>query len=393
MKARFTIIIINSIPPYAFELNNILALPKGFSYRFRFQNKKKDKWMPEISNPKDILETNGLIVLRDFQKTANFIPIRHIFIHDVKLIGEIVYIEFDLQNRINYSSDLKERDSQMEKFNNRIIVDINTAKYKNIPNQDLNNLIFFGNDYTHDFKNSVELDDSDEIENNRWGNSIEVIGKANEGDNIFQDVDFINLIGIFNSNDTKASIILKKTKNYIRLNNKEEYTVRFFQRTYTGISNKGDSSIQNPRKAILKSGSDDIKIIQDEKDILGKYDLYEYPISIQKQKTESVKTFLYFNIKTNNTNKFPSIKIPVYITPSIKSLFTSILIIIAFLLCLIVYWYSDNIVQYIFKDADNLEKLSENLKNILLPILILLGSNTYLRLTSIKEFVIGRIYL
>jgi hypothetical protein len=155
----------------------------------------------------------------------------------------------------------------------------------------------------------------------------------------------------------------------------------------------GDSSVRRRRKSILTSGVDDIKVIQNKKDILGKYDLYEFPISIQKQKNESIKTYLYFDIETDNSIKLPTIKIPIFITPSIKSLFASILIIFLFIICFIAYWYSESIVQQIFKAPQDFAKLSENLKNILLPILILLGSNTFIRLKNIKEFVLVRIYL
>jgi hypothetical protein len=393
MGAKFTIIIINSIPPYAFELNNILALPKGFNYRFRFQNKKKEKWMPEIANPKELTNTNGLIVLRDFQNTAKFFPIRHIHIIDVKIIGEIVYLEFNLEDRVVLNSDSNERIKQIKKFNERIIVDINVTKYPNIAKKDLHNLIFFGNDYTYDFKDSISFIDKDEEENNKWGNTIEVLGNYNNGDNIFKDVDFFNLIGIYDSDNNKAPIIKKKSKSYYRLENKKEYNVRLFQRTYTGISNQGNSSVINSRSATLISGVEDIKVILNKKDILGKYDLYEFPIIIQKQKSELLKTFLYFDVVSNNTVKLPSINIPIFVTPSIKSLLTSSIVILSFIICFIAYWYSNSIVSAIFTQAQDYQKLTENLKNILLPILILLGGNSYTKLNSIKEFLFGRIYL
>ena len=55
-ESKFVIIIVNSIPPYCYELNNILSLPDGFNYRFRYQKKKMGEWMPEIENPKDLMK-------------------------------------------------------------------------------------------------------------------------------------------------------------------------------------------------------------------------------------------------------------------------------------------------------------------------------------------------
>src|SRR5690349_12187560 len=93
-EKKFVIIIVNSIAPYCYELNNILALPDNFVYRFRFRKSKKGEWMPQIDNPKSLRDCDGLIVLREFQTTGQFIPIRKIHINKVSVIGDIVYIEY-----------------------------------------------------------------------------------------------------------------------------------------------------------------------------------------------------------------------------------------------------------------------------------------------------------
>src|SRR5689334_2753489 len=124
-KNKFVIIIVNSIPPYCYELNNMLSLTNGFSYRFRYQKKKQGNWMPEITDPSELENCSGLIVLRDFHNTADLIPIRKIFIYKTIIIGDIVYLEYTLGEKVEFSSDLKRREEQLKTFNVRILRDIN----------------------------------------------------------------------------------------------------------------------------------------------------------------------------------------------------------------------------------------------------------------------------
>src|SRR3990172_4338085 len=109
----FVLIIINTIPPYCYEINSILALPDGFEYRVRFQ----EKWIPTITDPVRIAGHPGLIVLRDFD-TGRFSPIRHIFVTKVLRVGEFFHIRFQVRSLVELSSLGEERNRQLERFHN-----------------------------------------------------------------------------------------------------------------------------------------------------------------------------------------------------------------------------------------------------------------------------------
>ena len=81
---KFVIIIVNTIPPYGYEINNIIGLPEGFPYRFRY----RQWYIPEIPDPSQISDCAGLIVLRNFE-TAKFIPVRKIRISNIRKVGDM----------------------------------------------------------------------------------------------------------------------------------------------------------------------------------------------------------------------------------------------------------------------------------------------------------------
>jgi hypothetical protein len=218
---KFVIIIVNSIPPYCYELNNILSLPNNFTYRFRYQKTKQGNWMPEIENPYDLKDKHGLIVLRDFQNTAEFIPVRKVFIYNIIIIGDIVYIEYSLEDKVEFSSDLKDRETQINLFNQRITTDINLIKYPNAPLTDLKNLIFFGTDYSYDIIDTKYKGAANDKDSNRWGNIIETIGNYKTvGLTVYNNTDFLKIIGLQDENGKFAEIKSENNKAYYEIENK-----------------------------------------------------------------------------------------------------------------------------------------------------------------------------
>jgi len=383
----FVIIIVNSIEPYCYELNNIMALPIGFKYRFRYQRNKNGEWMPEIKDPKLLLKCDGLVVLREFQNSASFIPIRHINIYNVLVIGDIVYIEYTLKSRIQFSSNISKRDSQLTTFNNRIITDIKTHLYPNIPGSDLKNLVFFGTDYTYDFTDDDYCGSTEDEDSNRWGNLVELIGTyRNEGITTLKDVDFIKIIDIIDDNNIQASIVSDKSGNYFHLKNKCIYQIRFLQRTYTG--RKGTSAVITPRTIELNVGSTELRTIISKIDVLGKYDLlnlsFRTEIAVNK-----MNTFITLHIKRiNNDFSLPLIIVPVQITLSSWEIIISFMSILIFFGSLITYWCSGSIINYFSKPNTISAENIQILRNILLPIMILSGGGL---LRNIRDFSLGRI--
>lgn len=391
---RFVIIIVNSIPPYCYELNNILSLPDNFSYRFRYQKKKQGNWMPEIANPLELQNCNGLIVLRDFQVSADFVPIRKIYITRVQMIGDIVYIEYLLKQKSELSSDLQERERQLSIFNTRINIDINLSKYPNVPNQDLANLVFFGADYTYDFEDNAYKGANSDRDSNRWGNIIETIGTYKKnGFAIYKDSDFLKIIGIQDEEGREAPVVQTDNRYYYRLANHTVYRLVFLQRTFTG--RVGNSAVIKSREVILKAGNPEVEPIIAQKDIMGKYDLIELTFR-SNISGRNLKSYLILEISDDSPPKAPSLTIPVRVVFSVKNFVLDTVSVLVFIGLFLAYTYAKDIFVWFNKSRTNPANLSDDItgfKNILLPLMIVFGSNTFKRIGNIKEFIFGRINL
>lgn len=396
-KEKFVIIIVNSIQPYCYELNNILSLPDDFSYRFRYQKKKQGNWMPEITNPNDLKNNKGLIVLRDFQDTAEFIPVRKIYIYNVIMIGDIVYIEYLLKEKIELSSKLDERERQINLFNQRIATDINITKYPNLPGKDLNNLIFFGTDYTYDVSDTTYNGNLNDRDSNKWGNIIETIGLyKGKGISVYKDSDFLKIIGIQDENGEYAKIGKENTKVFYKLENKTVYKIIFLQRAFTGKSSIGDSSVLTPRTIELKAGNPDIIPIISRKEIMGKYDLLELTFK-SNISSASLKSYLLLEISEAGPKKSPTITIPIKISLSKQEFYLNVLFVILFVILFFSYLYSSEVILAFNSKTKVTQEIINNqiisFKNILLPLMIVFGSNTFKSIKNIKEFIFGRINL
>ena len=111
--------IINSIDPYCWDLNHILALPSGFVYRNRWLK----KWIAlDLQNEiKSLQSKRVLLILRDYENDE-LIPVRWGRIILAQLIGKVYYFEYQLEDIIDYDSDKSARDAQIQAFNKQFIV-------------------------------------------------------------------------------------------------------------------------------------------------------------------------------------------------------------------------------------------------------------------------------
>ena len=397
------IIIINSIPPYCYEINNILSLPNGFRYRFRYQKKKGEGWLPEIDNPKEMENNIGLIVLREFQETGKFIPIRNIFIDKIEVIGDIIYIEYQLKNRITFSPDESDRVRQINQFNDRINADIQLEKYPNIPRQNLKNLVFIGNDYTYDFENgknsnkeitsenkknsnkkiasengknsNKEIASENVQDSEKWGRTIELLGRfEGNGIDVYKNYDFINIRSIYDLKHKPAKIFIDKNRQYFLLENRKIYILSILQRSYSEKTNN------NHRRDIeLKVDDTIVKAMNPKLSLTGKYDVLDFYIRPEIL-SSSKNSFLLLNFYENNELlAYPSIIIPIKIEFSSIENIIKLFTIIIFIGLIIVYWFADYFTVYYNIDT---------LRKVLIPFMILFGGEI---LKIIREFFLIRI--
>ena len=297
-------IIVNAIPPYGYEINQFLACPIGAKNVVRF----KRKWLPEISDPDELVGKDGVLILRDWS-TAHLIPLRRLRVISVLPIGEIYDIEWIADEIIEYATDEKKRDEQIDVFNKHMHTRL--EKYQNLPQNDLKNLVFLQKvDYTEDIKDQVDEEWSQaELERHRWGKIVDIIGRFDH----FIDIDFIKVLEVRNTKEVTQPLVdstYGKEKRY-KLNSRDNYRLTIYQRTFTKKP-RGDSSV-SPRTIILKSDTELIKVVDGESQISGKYGGHRFRFKTRTLR-HSIETYLVLHISRNDGRYVPSIYVPVKIT-------------------------------------------------------------------------------
>jgi len=294
------IIIFNNIPPYAYEVNNILALPDGFAYRFRFRR----KWMPTIQNPRELVGRAGLVVMRNFG-TAECIPLRRIRILDILEVGDVDYIEYALENIIDLDSHEEARNEQLRAFNERMKAEI--RGFDNVPGKDLEKLLFIASDLAYGIRDAHFRGDEQDRPFNSWGNLIQILGQMER----YTDFDFFKVVKIVDSRGRAVPVMSYPYPNTARfhLKNNAVYRSYVFQRTFTHRQGEGDSSVLKNRQIALRGEPGEVRTIRSTYSIAGKYDLYQF--SFKAEPTSRTRdTSLSLEIQRDGIAP-PSIDIPV----------------------------------------------------------------------------------
>ncbi|MGI2220593.1 hypothetical protein [Shewanella oncorhynchi] len=373
-------ITINSIEPYTHELNSYLSLPKNSIARVRF----KKNWLPEISEYSDMEGKEGFILLRNYYKSKVIIPLRKIMINKVKVVGDIVYIEFFLLEIPCYPGDVKKFGELIERLYSSLSSSFDVKKYENIDGEDLSNLVFYGGSlHGIDFfkKGAVY----DEIAN--WG---VLVGHFDDFFNedevkIFSDFDFIKFVELKSFDgrvvDFKVSGKEGASKYYFELKPETEYKATFLQRTYTG--RKGNSAINGVRKVKLTPESNMIKSLRNGY-IYGKYDLINSSfttVNYLKKSYSEVEISISSNVSDHV--EYPFV-LPFKLTTSLSVFIFNLFSGFIFFGGLVLYYNPELLIAVSF----NLSPVT--IKEVLLPMLILSGANI---MKDIKDIALGRLTL
>jgi len=216
-RKQFALIIINTIHPYAYEVNNLLALPDGFSQRVRFRR----RWIA-CDNPYDLVGCEGLILLRVFD-TAQIIPLRRAEIDQVTKAGDIVFIGFRARELIEFSSNSERRREQLQEFNG--LVENMLGPYGNVAGQHMKAGIIPATDPTFNIRDESFSGSEQDREVNSWGNLLELLGEVD----CYQDFDFLKIVEI---TDSAGKMVLSKQTRIGRLyqlNSAQTYILKILQ--------------------------------------------------------------------------------------------------------------------------------------------------------------------
>ena len=331
------LIIVNSIPHYCYELNNILSLPNGFEYRFRYQKGVSSDWLPTIDDPSSLEDSRALVILRDWD-TASFIPLRWINIQTVQVVGDVVYFNFELKNLVDLRPNEPSYPYHYKVFNQYVEQAI--GNYENFPGTDLRNLVLF-TEPSADVYYSIEPSENSDLES--WGDVVTVLGDLK----VYEDFDFYKLTGI------KSDRVKVETEDgRYQLLKGEDYTISMFRRSF--LNTTGDSSVGSSREVKLESGKG-VKEITPTQLVRGKYDMMEFKIQVRNDE-EPGRSF--FIIRTERESiDIPDIYVPLqtkYSVPQKLLIFSSPLLfaggaIMLFFPNTIIFWtvLSSSVIELI----------------------------------------------
>ncbi|MGL5826420.1 MAG: hypothetical protein ACRCYU_16655 [Nocardioides sp.] len=254
---RHLIFVINSAPPYCYDLNQILALPDGFRYRNRFDL----AWLaPEIRDDVSALKSHRvLLTLRDMVN-SRIIPARWGKLIDAHTIGHIAYFEYTLDETISYSQDAAVRMTEIDARTTKL-----AQMHSWLPGpkgQPLSDPAVFLSTYGEKLPTAPSRDIA------AWGNTASAIASAP----IFEGVEFLKIIELITQRGESASV---ENEGFMVFEG-VEYRLRIFQY----MPNPGDIQVR-PHPIECRTFAEHVVPLREMQQAVGKYDLLTFPIRVK----------------------------------------------------------------------------------------------------------------
>jgi hypothetical protein len=291
---KYLIMFPNMIPPYGYELVQIMAYPSGFVYRFRFD----EEWVQEKIKNNDLqfLEgKRGYIVFRD-KATARFYPIRYFTILKAERIGKVYYFSYELNNTVDFESKEDLRTKQLDEFNTALTDFHKDELVTNQPGKDMKPIVLLSN-FELVMKNGHPSSANALLrENERWVNVISTVKSIK----LYEDIEFVKIIEVISmkkSNHTNVhrhnnsrlhnvyykivDVLSMIKKDYTAANVKdnslvvseyEDYKLKLLQY----IPTESRQERHKPRDIELKGDDKYVRIIRGRQRAVGKYDVLTY---------------------------------------------------------------------------------------------------------------------
>jgi hypothetical protein len=258
IDGRFTVIVSNTLRPYAYEVNNVLALPPGFRYHCRYRH----HWV-QMDRPAERLpRTNGLFILRSFDD-GRLYPLRRIFVDSARMVGDILYVEYLLRDWITLSSSVDKRRRQLDRFNEMVSA---TLAEPNQPGQDLRQLLFFGPDFCW-FLDEEPGPDTPATDEERWGNIVDELRRIP----VYHEYDFLKVVQL--RDEHRRAVPVVDGEGY-RLRPSGTYELEMLQRRHV-LENDVNAAPSN-RLIRLLLNEQDYRAIEDTFPVASRYDVFRY---------------------------------------------------------------------------------------------------------------------
>jgi hypothetical protein len=342
MKENRINFVINSLDPYQYEIVNLLALPSGSKFRFRYQ----DKWIDKNCFSKNLLKNglNGFIFLNHASKflgdAANsdkkdsnekffseYYPLRKIKYIKHEEVGSICYFECELLDYFNYP-------------NNKFIGSDDNKRINSSLNREDGALVFVdAND--RDLVNKEANEPDTNIDNRSWVRTVEALSAVDA----LSHLDFYRISGIRCTNSAKDSLINNKN-GIFDLYELDSYELVLTQWRKTTEFSKTDGS---DKRGIRVVETSHVTATQPFAMALGKYDILKLAITLPAviYKTKSFLQLDYFVIPSVERIMDNSIRLPIVINKKPVSIIKRVVL----LLTLCVAYLAPNLFP-LFLDQD-----------------------------------------
>jgi hypothetical protein len=203
-ETQHSLIVVEMLEPYWREIATLLALPAGFSMRFRYRK----KWF-ELDHS-SLIGTRCLLSLRA-TKEARILPIRFAKVTHVRDIGDIIYIETCVADLVELDSGSQVQKEQLASFQ-KVLKDGPLKDCDNLADVGMEKLLFQTPSYEDRFGNQNYTGDDDNRQIAAWGVLVELLLKYEQ----FSNLDFLHILDIDPpiSKKSKTSYVLKGDTSY-----------------------------------------------------------------------------------------------------------------------------------------------------------------------------------
>jgi hypothetical protein len=227
-------IVANTVSPYGLELPVILAYPEGCFYRARFKTEWVDPVLLEA--PRTLVGSRTLIVYRDFA-SGDIYPIRFGTVAVAQRYGDVLYLEYQLDEVVPYPASQATRAEQLAQFRRAWMAEHHACAATNLPGDHMRPLVFRSR-FWPDINNPYLADhDPDAREFESWSNICQTVAHLP----IYAEVDFLRVIEIRDLSDDRR---VRPVKNRYRLKADRFYELRLAQQIFRAAAQVAPHTVE-----------------------------------------------------------------------------------------------------------------------------------------------------
>lgn len=328
------IIVANSMAPFAFEACQILGLPTGAEFRARFPLRWVDDSIDQ--NPHKQADAEAIYCLRVWEEDR-IIPLRRLKIRSAEVIGNILFLRYELAEILSLSQDATVRTEQIRQFNELIFGHhVSLKDSRHTQNDSMAPLVFNVAD------NLLPTDlfarkGSSPNHSTNWMTAVEILAELPDFDGFpFFKVDLLSPTG--NRVDYHGG--------RAKLTSLQEYTASILYRLAEANStNSAGSAERKPNSEYVKFGPYSLGAVVDESEIdvsptevqlSGRYDQFRLKLKSFKMRSSISTLKMTFTVPDSILKSYsPVFDVPLSFTKPLSGLLlrgvTTLLLMVLFL--------------------------------------------------------------